>query len=90
MRTADQIRTAMHAVPFRPFALKLVDGSVCMVEHPDFIAIPPRRPREVAFFVDAPEADGYETYWIDLGLILAVIVPAQPAATPPGQQEGRP
>jgi hypothetical protein len=91
MRTADQIRTAMHAQPFRPFLLKLVDGSTCMVQHPDFIAVPPgRHPREVAFFVEAApgQGDGYETYWIDLGLVLAVIVPGEPAVAPAtGQAE---
>jgi len=84
MRHVDQIRQAMHRQPFRPFALHLVDGSVCMVQHPDFIAVPPgNRPREVAFFVEAGNrADGYETHWIDLSLILSVIVPPDEATSP--------
>jgi hypothetical protein len=83
MRSVDQIRQAMHRQPFSPFALHLVDGSVCMVQHPDFIAVPPgNRPREVAFFVEAGNrADGYETHWIDLSLILSVIVPADKATS---------
>jgi hypothetical protein len=86
MRSVDQIRQAMHAQPFRPFSLKLVDGSVCTVEHPDFIAVPPgRRPREFAFFsTDGHRPGGYEAHWIDLGLIISVIVPEEQAPSPTG------
>jgi hypothetical protein len=69
MRSADQIRQAMHAQPFRPFSLKLVDGSVCTVQHPDFIAVPPGgRPREIAFFAQSGNGpNGYQAHWIDVG-----------------------
>jgi hypothetical protein len=88
MRGVEQIRQAMHRQPFRPFGLRLVDGSVCMVQHPDFIAVPPgNRPREVAFFVQGGNgSDGYETHWIDLGLIVSVIVPGEPAMPPAASQ----
>ncbi len=81
MRSVEQIRQAMHRQPFSPFALRLVDGSVCVVQHPDFIAVPPgNRPREIAFFVEAGNrADGYETHWIDVGLITSVIIPPEEA-----------
>jgi hypothetical protein len=86
MRSVDQIRHAMHAQPFRPFSLKLVDGSVCTVEHPDFIAVPPgERPREIAFFTEARNRPGgYEAHWIDLGLIVSVIVAVEPVESPAG------
>lgn len=90
MAQADSIRRAMHAQPFRPFKLKLVDGTVHTVTHPDFIAISPGgRPREITFYADkadgSGDADDYETHWIDLGLIVEVIVPpAPPAAAAPG------
>jgi hypothetical protein len=86
MRSVDQIRQAMHAQPFRPFSLQLVDGSLCTVEHPDFIAVPPGgRPREIAFFTEARNRPrSYEAHWIDLGLVVSVIVPVEPAASPAG------
>jgi len=89
MTNVDQIRRAMHAQPFREFSLKLVDDSYCTVKHPDFIAVPPgNRPREIAFFAEAGgRADDYETHWIDLSLILAVIVPSEPGASPPSANE---
>lgn len=76
----------MHAQPFLPFHLNLVDGSVCTVEHPDFIAVPSgQRPRHVAFFtVDRNRPGGYETHWIDLGLIVSVIIPEESAPSPAG------
>jgi hypothetical protein len=80
MAHADSIRRAMHSQPFRPFLLKLVDGSVHTVRHPDYIAISPgRRPREITFYVDkggeSEGADDFETHWIDLALVMEVIVP---------------
>jgi len=72
----------MHAQPFRPFSLQLADGSVCTVEHPDFIAVPPgNRPHEIAFF-SSKGGDDYETHWIDLFSIIAVIVGSQAQAEP--------
>jgi hypothetical protein len=90
MRNVEPIRRAMHAQPFRPFGIKLVDGSTHTVTHPDFIAIPPgMRPREVTFYATAgPGSDDYETHWIDLGLILEVIVPGEPAASPTASASG--
>ncbi len=84
MRSVGQIRQAMRAQPFRPFALKLVDGLVCTVEHPDFIAVPPGEcPRELAFFTEARNRPGgYEAHWIDLGLIVSVIVSVEEAVSP--------
>ena len=95
MRGVDQIRQAMHRQPFRPFVLKLVDGSMCTVQHPDFIAIPPgNRAREVAFFAEADDrGDGYETHWIDLNLIVSVILPPdeeRAATVGPGPASERP
>jgi hypothetical protein len=90
MRSINEIRQSMHAQPFQPFSLKLVDGSVCTVEHPDFIAAPPgRRPRHVAFFpVDRNRPGGYETHWIDLELIVSVIVPKEDAQRPAAPSSG--
>ena len=84
MRDVDGIRRALRIQPFRPFALKMVDGTVYTVAHHDWLMIPPvRRPREVGYFVITdPGTEEYETHWIDLGLIAEVIVPPGPAASP--------
>src|SRR5258707_26913 len=36
--TTTELREAVHAVPFRPFVLRLADGREYPVPHPDYIA----------------------------------------------------
>jgi hypothetical protein len=76
MATADQFRAAKK-VPFRPFRFRMVDGREYMVDHPDWITIPPaRRPRELFYFAMLNnDPDEYETHRIDLGLVSEVILP---------------
>jgi hypothetical protein len=50
--TLEQIRTAKHAQPFRPFTIHLADGRTYEVKHPDFIAVSPNG-RAATFFDDA-------------------------------------
>ena len=84
MSTIDRIRDAMHRQPFRPFDVKLVDGSVHTITHLDFIALPPgRRPQDIAFFVETPEPGRYETHWINSTLVLDVIVVGEPEPAMP-------
>ena len=84
MATAESIRQAKHAEPFRPFSLRLVDGTVYDVRHPEYISIPPTpRPREAMYYVMTHgEGEGYQTRWIDLSLVMEVIVPSSTAARP--------
>ena len=82
----DQIRDALTAQPFRPFALRLVDGTTHVVRHPDWVTIPPtRRPRDIIYWaIKNGESDDYRAHWLDLGLVMELIVPwapAQPVAT---------
>jgi hypothetical protein len=89
MANVESLRRALRTQPFRAFAVKLVDGTVYTVTHPDWLSIPPvRRPREVTFYqVVNKDADDYETHWIDLALILEVIVPGE-APVAPARTEG--
>ena len=84
MATAESIRQAKHAQPFRPFSMRLVDGTVSEVKHPDYISVPPTsRPREVQYYLVTEGnggGEGYQIRSIDLGLIMEVIVPSSPAA----------
>ena len=40
MASVRQIREAMHAAPFHPFTVHLVDGRNYFVRHPNLVAIP--------------------------------------------------
>jgi hypothetical protein len=51
MATRDQVRTAMRAQPFRPFAIKLADGRQFRIDHPEFIAVSPNG-REMVIYDD--------------------------------------
>ena len=80
MALVEEIRHAKNAQPFRPFDLKLVDGTTHRVRHPDFITIPPvPRPREVIFFTPG-EDDDYRSHWIQVGLIVELILPSDTEA----------
>lgn len=80
----ESLRFALRAQPFRPFDLKLVDGSVYKVQHPDYLSIPPvRRPREAIFFTPANGGeDEYDAHWLDLALIYEVVIPGSTTVPP--------
>lgn len=83
MANVESLRRALRMQPFRPFGVKLVDGTVYTVSHPDWISIPPvERPREVTFYQVMNGGGEYQTHWIDLGLILEVISPVTTEAAP--------
>jgi hypothetical protein len=92
MRDVEPIREALRTQPFRPFELKMVDGTLFTVEHPDWIKIPPvKRPRELWFIAVHGEGDDedYRTHWIDIGLVSQVIVPgiAEVHRAPAGSED---
>ena len=39
--TVEQLKSVMHAQPFRPFTIHMGDGRAFLVKHPDFIARSP-------------------------------------------------
>jgi hypothetical protein len=90
MAQVEAIRRAMGAQPFKPFLLRLVDGTTYDVPHPDWLSIPPvRRPREVTYYATpGTGADHYETHWIDLGLISEVVIRGDQTAAPPEDSAG--
>ena len=77
MATVNQIRAAMHAQPFRPFAIQMADGRSYVVRHPDFVAVPQTlRGREIVCFGEGEDPEAPPIHHIDLGLVLEIIVPA--------------
>jgi hypothetical protein len=71
--TLETLDRAIHAVPFRPFSLRLADGRSLSIPHPDFIAFNPKG--RVALVLD--ERDGAE--YVDLLLVISLRVEGQPA-----------
>ena len=39
--TMQEIRQAHHAEPFHPFTIRMADGRILRVPHPDFLLTPP-------------------------------------------------
>jgi hypothetical protein len=77
MVTANQVREAIKAAPFRPFVVRPVDGRNYQVPHPDFAMLSPRG-QELLFIGDD---DGI--HQIDMRLIVEVETPSSQLA-PPG------
>ncbi|HZW32094.1 MAG TPA: hypothetical protein VFF52_15385 [Isosphaeraceae bacterium] len=79
----DRVREALHQRPFRPFLLKMVDGTSYTIRHPDFVALPPPpKKREIVFFGEAG------VHLIDLGLIQELVLAEELQATPPPAAQG--
>jgi hypothetical protein len=84
MGTPERIRDLMHGRPFQPFQVKLVDGTVFTIEHPDFVSVPPfRHAREITIYSgEGPGSGDYRTHWINSLLILEVSVLSEPGTVP--------
>jgi hypothetical protein len=75
MATMKQVRDAMHAVPFEPFILHLVDGREFRVKHSDFVAV--ANGREMVFVGDD---EGIHHLALPLVLDVEIPPPSQPAS----------
>ncbi len=85
MATLEAVREALHAQPFEPFDLKLVDGRHFTITHPEWVLMPPvQRVRDIIVATLADSEPGtYRTHRIDLGLIVEVTSPSDMPARPP-------
>jgi hypothetical protein len=77
MAIIEQVCNAMHAHPFRPSTVHLVDGRTYFVKHPDFIAVSAHRRRP-----DLTIHDDAGPHFLDLGIV--VEIHPQPAAATSG------
>ena len=76
MTTVDRIRELMHTHPFRPFSVRLVDGTAHRITNLDFIAVSPgRRSAEVMFYSETGTPGRYESHFINANLIVDITLP---------------
>jgi hypothetical protein len=64
--TKDAIQQQMVTKPFKPFSLRLTDGSLIPVPHQEFIAVSPGGRTVVVF------TEGEKFSMLDVGLITAI------------------
>jgi hypothetical protein len=90
MATAERIRDALDAQPFRPFNVNLVDGTTYTIRHPNWISVPPvERPRDITIYEVGDKAkEDYTVRWININLVLEVSIPGPATVSPAGQAEG--
>jgi hypothetical protein len=75
MATLNQIRLAMRARPFRPFALRTSDDKIYVVKRPDSIVLfPTAQGREIACFSEKGNSADQVLQHVDIKLVLEVIV----------------
>ena len=81
--TIKQIREVITASPFLEFSLRMADGTVYEVPHPDFLSIPPvEHPRVVLYYERINgSAEDCRQRWLEPGLIAELIV--EPTKIPP-------
>jgi hypothetical protein len=39
--TTEQLRSAIRSTPFRPFTIRMADGRIFSIAHPDFLSMSP-------------------------------------------------
>jgi hypothetical protein len=83
MATLNQVREVLRRQPFRPFLLRLADGTKYTVKHQDFMAIPPGNLGMEAYLYTEGEHPGeYTSHWIDLLNVVEIVAPAPPEPAP--------
>jgi hypothetical protein len=91
MATLNQVREVLRRQPFRPFQLRLADGTGYTVKHHDFMAIPPGNLGMEAYLYTKGDRPGeYTSRWIDLLNVVDIIAPApgEPAPSTSSHAEG--
>lgn len=77
----EEIRDALRRQPFRPFGIRLADGHLFTIPHPEFVAV--ASPRMI--LVTSPTLDGSYSA-VDIPLILSLDYSAAPV--PPAGSNG--
>jgi hypothetical protein len=50
--TVEQLRRAHHSTPFRPYTVRMADGRLFPIPHPDFLSLSPTGRTAVIFHDD--------------------------------------
>ena len=64
--TREAVHDTLHAQPFKPFSLRLTDGSLVRVPHPEFMIVTQGGRTAVV------NSEGEKLSILDLGLITAI------------------
>ncbi len=84
MAQLERVREALHQQPFRAFEIRLLDGRMLTVKHPDFVALPPPpRKRDIIVWDEAG------VHMIDLALIQEITLKVEDKPETPGRKAKR-
>jgi len=82
--TKYAVHSTLHAEPFKPFSLRLTDGSLVRVPHPEFIVLSQGRRTAVV------NTQGEKFSIVDLALVTAIeFNPANGRTHTPGKAKSR-
>ena len=78
--TKDAIHSTLHAEPFRPFSLRLTDGTLVPVPHPDFLVLSQGGRTAIV------NTEGEKFSIVDIGLVTTIEFGTLPADSGSGQR----
>ena len=70
--TKDAIQSTLHAQPFKPFLLRLTDGTLVPVPHPDFMVVSQGGRTAII------NTEGEKFSIVDLGLVTTIELGSDP------------
>ena len=79
--TKDAIQNILRAQPFKPFSLRLTDGTLVPVPHPDFILVSQGGRTAII------HTEGEKFSILDLGLVTAIELGSKPAGSGDGHPQ---
>jgi hypothetical protein len=71
--TKDAIQSTLHAQPFKPFWLRLTDGTLVPVPHPDFMVVSQGGRTAII------NTEGEKFSIVDLGLVTTIELGSDPS-----------
>ena len=77
--TKDAVHSTLHAQPFKPFSLRLTDGTLVPVPHPDFMVLSQGGRTAIV------STEGEKFSIVDLGLVITLELGSLPTNKNGGQ-----
>ena len=72
--TREAIHSTLHAQPFKPFSLRLADGTLVPVPHPDFVVLSQGGRTAIVM------SEGEKFSIVDLGLVITLELGSSPVS----------